>query len=293
MKNDELCVHLISSSGLRGRLDEIVILFRHRFVIFLLFAPTLLIAAISHRADGLPVWLDAAAYAVGALCFLACLTLFAILLRRVIRWPETLHVPFLMLNLPAAMAAIACAEVLSVAAGAAPRAPLDLAAAAVLIVVLIEASMTLAARSVLRSALDERRETGGELAAPPDRPAPVAREGMSLDDLPQSLRIGGRDIPLSDLSHIAGDGNMVMVRFGSLSLRLAARFATVMVAIPEEAGMQINRMIWVSAPQAARSRLVRSGRDTALQLPDGTELPVAPNRRAELAAWMRALQGGG
>lgn len=290
MKNDEVRVSLISSSDLKGDLDEIVILFRHRFVIFVLGAPIPVLALIAHRADGLPPWLGAAGYAAGLVALLASIQILLIGLRRIIRRPAVLRLPFLLLNIPAVLAAVAAAEVLSRLAGAAPREPLDLAAAALLIVVFLEASMALAGRSLLPAALAQWRATGGEVKLPVAPPPEPVRAAVPLSLLPASVQLGGRAIPLSDLSHITGEGNLVVVHFGSRSLRLSARFATIMVSLPDGTGMQINRMVWVSAPQAARSRLDRIGRETVLHLPDGTTLAVAPNRRAELAAWIRALQ---
>lgn len=291
MKNDELAVSLISSSDLKGRLDEIVILFRHRFVVFALCAPIPVIVLVSRRGDGLPVWLDGASYAAGVVTLFATLGLMAYALRRLIHRPALLRVPFLLMNVPAVIAGIAVAEALRILSGAAPHSPVDLAAAAVLIIILLEASMSLAGRSFLATALTRRRDAGGEWSTAPARAAERPSVVFVPADLPQSVRIGGRDIALSDLSHITGEGSMVIVQFGSLSLRLSARFATVMASIPDEAGMQINRMVWVSAPKAARSQLLKSGRETVLQLPDGTKLSVAPNRRTELAAWIRAMQG--
>lgn len=279
---------MINSSDLFGGLDEIVILFRHRFVVFVLFAPVPVLVLAIKRNDGLPSWLDGATYAAGVVALLAALHLLVVALRRLIRRPAVLNVPFLILNIPAVAIAITTVEGLAVLAGAAPRPLPDLAAAGFLIVVMLETGMALAGRSFLAAALAARRDAGAMHPAP--QPAVVPPAAVPLSDLPQTVQIGGRDIPLADLTHITGDGNLVTVHFGSRSLRLSARFATVMVSMPDGAGMQINRMVWVSAPQAVRSRLDRSGRDTVLRLPDGTALSVAANRRTELAAWIRALQ---
>lgn len=281
---------MINSSDLFGGLDEIVILFRHRFVVFALFAPVPVLVLAIKRNDGLPSWLDGATYAAGVVALLAALHLLVVALRRLIRRPAVLNVPFLILNIPAVAIAITTVEGLAVLAGAAPRPLPDLAAAGFLIVVMLETGMALAGRSFLAAALAARRDAGAGAMHPAPQPAVVPPAAVPLSDLPQTVQIGGRDIPLADLTHITGDGNLVTVHFGSRSLRLSARFATVMVSMPDGAGMQINRMVWVSAPQAVRSRLDRSGRDTVLRLPDGTALSVAANRRTELAAWIRALQ---
>ena len=291
MKNDELRLGLINSSDLIGRLDEIVILFRHRFVVFVLCAPVPVLVLAANRRDGLPRWLDGATYAAGVVALLAALHLLAVALRHLFRRPEVLHVPFLLLNIPAVAVAIATVEGLAVFAGASPRPLPDLAAAGFLIVVLLEAGMSLAGRTFLLAALAARRNGGGMGRRPAQKPVAASPAVVALSDLPPSVRIGGRDIALTDLSHISGEGSRVTVYFGSRSLQLSARFANIMASLPDAAGMQINRTVWVSAPQAVRSRLERAGRETVLQLPDGTVLEVAPNRRAELAAWIRALQG--
>ncbi len=290
MKNDELRLRLINSSDLFGGLDEIVILFRHRFVVFVLGAPIPALVFLINRRDGLPDWLDAATYAAGVVALMASLHLMAVSLRHMIRRPTVLDVPFLLLNIPAVAIAIATVEGLSVLAGAAPRPLTDLAAAGVLIVIMVEAGFALAGRSFLSRTLEARRNGGGGQDHPAPKPVLPGAAAIPLSDLPPTVQIGGRDLSLAELTHITGDGNLVTVHFGSRSLRLSARFATVMVSLPEGAGMQINRMVWVSAPHAARSRLDRSGRETVLHLPDGTALSVAPNRRTELAAWIRALQ---
>lgn len=294
MKNDELRLGLITSAGLEVTLDEFVRIFRHRFVNCLWVLPAPLVILVLQGGQGpLPDWFVAGLFLVGSIFFFLFIGIYAWIARRLIARPRVLHLPFALLNLPAMASAVAVMEGVRLLAGGGARGAVDVALQVLSFALVAELLMALARRILLPQVLEDLRGAPGgrELVPlPPARARPSAPPPVA--DLPAKVRIGGRDIAMADLSHILGEGSAVIVHFGTLSMRLSARFATVIGTLPEGAGLQINRNIWISAPMAGRATVSRSGRETVLLLPDGTRLPVAPTRRVEVAAWLRAIRPG-
>ncbi|MEY4981848.1 MAG: hypothetical protein RIR62_114 [Pseudomonadota bacterium] len=290
MKNDELMLRLLTSQSVRVKLDEFVRLFRHRSAVPIYLLPVFIWVYTNVRdLAALPRWVSVAIYLVALLAFLLVLIGVIWLLRRIITGPAVLTLHASPVVFAATAAGMAAGEITALRLGAVPMADAGQVLGYLVFFWLIaELTLGLGVGLVVPRALAEMR-AAAKPAPTDDAPGDPAPAVAATATGQQILRIGDRDIPLADLSHIVGEGNAVRVHAGGAALRLATRFPSVIAAVPPRAGMQIARAVWVAATPAARARLRQSGRGAALQLADGTELPVAQNRRTEVAAWLRSL----
>lgn len=291
MKNDELTLRLLTSQSISLKLDEFVRLFFHRNALPFYLSPVAVwVGANARDLASLPRWVGMAVYLISIACFLVVMMASVWMLRRLIQKPRVLSIHLTPVVIVAMIAGVAAGQLTAVHMGIKPITSItQLVAYLVFYWLMTELVIGLSVVLFLPRALATLR---AQRAASADR-AQDAQDGDGsppAPPVPETIRIGGRDIPLAELSHIEGDGNAVRVHFGSLSLRLSARFPNVITAVPPRAGMQIDRTVWVSASQAARAQLTKSGREATLRLADGTVLTVAQNRRTEVAAWLRTLE---
>lgn len=307
MKNDELMLRLITSQAVRMKLDEFVMLFRHRFMLVLYLMPTLTLALTNVRASqGMPRWASMSLHTLGVFLFVVTLVVIVIALRRLLRRSPVLRLHMTPLILAALGVSFGTTDWIAFRmTGRALEFPTQKVPFFLMVWCVTEITFSISSRFVLPRALADLRGRQGAAAAdavaggageaeptpqtafdPQPETPPVLAD---FPPLPEHVMVGGRRLALADLSYIVADGNAVQVHFGARSLRLSARFSNVIAAIPVQAGMQIHRSVWVSAAQAARAGYDRAGREAVLRLADGTVLPVAQSRRTEVAAWLRGL----
>lgn len=293
MKNDELALRLITSQSERMKLDEFVMLFRHRYMIFLYLVPILTLALTNVRASqGVPRWIEMALHTLGVLLFIVTLVLIVTGLRRLVRRPEPLRLHLTPPILCALVVAFGATDwIANRVTGRTLDFPYQTLAFFLMVWCVTEITFSISAGFVLPRVLAEMRSqrAGGSVVGEGEFQTALDAAPPEAPPLPETVEIGGRQLRLSELAYIVADGNSVQVHFGTLSLRLSARFAAVVASVPMQAGMQIHRSVWVSSGQAARASLDRSGREIVLRLADGTRLPVAQSRRTEVAAWLRSL----
>ncbi|NBO20698.1 MAG: LytTR family transcriptional regulator [Rhodobacteraceae bacterium] len=111
------------------------------------------------------------------------------------------------------------------------------------------------------------------------RPAP---QNANIDIL-------GKSVPLAQLDHIRAEGNYVHLRGEGIELTVLGRFSAALAKVPSDLGRQVHRSHWVA--QAAVAGFHATKDELTIVLHDGTEVPVAGPRRAEVLPWLHQFCG--
>ena len=99
--------------------------------------------------------------------------------------------------------------------------------------------------------------------------------------------IGGQAFGPCSLVRIEADGNYLKVVTATGNRFVPGPFGKVVAGLPETLGLRVGRSDWVAAGAVAGLR--SEGREMAVLLHGGGEVPVAQSRRKAVADWVRAL----
>jgi len=116
------------------------------------------------------------------------------------------------------------------------------------------------------------------------RTAGTDRRGAKTGAHPRTLTIAERRIPIPRLRHIESQEHYVRVTLDNDQFMHRARLADLIAQTEREDGFQPHRSWWVS--RAAGARLERRDGRHLLRLENGTEVPVARARLAQVQAWL-------
>ncbi|MEY4697159.1 MAG: hypothetical protein RIT14_1587 [Pseudomonadota bacterium] len=117
------------------------------------------------------------------------------------------------------------------------------------------------------------------------RRADAARAAASPSQIESRLRIGGREFATGELVYVAAEGSHVrVVCQGHPRLLLPGPMGVVVAGLPPGVGRQVHRSWWVATRAVVEVRRVR--RVLSLRLVDGTQVPVAQPRQAEVLDWL-------
>lgn len=283
MKNDELHLRLMTSQTETMTLDEFVRVLRFRTVLLFYLAPLVVLVLTDARSSqGLPQWKNAAVYLAGTTSFLLTVMVVVTLARRLSKTPGPLSLHMTPVLMVGALVSNIVGETMVVALGGTGVSfPWGALALYVFFWLVAEAGFAFAAGLVIPAALAEMR------AAKP--PADAALAATPPTDRAARIAVGGYDLDPEDLLWIRAHGTHVRIALHDRELNVLFTFPTLVALLPTATGMQVHRGIWV-ARRAIRG-FVRDGRDLQLVLTDGTALPVASSRQAEVMAWLRQSDG--
>lgn len=114
----------------------------------------------------------------------------------------------------------------------------------------------------------------------PPQPPPKTLVGDEITVL-------GTAIAPQSLRHIRAEGNYVVLRTDSGDIMILGRFAAAMGDIPDGLGRQVHRSHWVAQSAVVGFHTDRD--EVRIELSDGTQVPVAGPRRADILPWLNAI----
>ncbi len=116
-----------------------------------------------------------------------------------------------------------------------------------------------------------------------DQPAPIPE--TPEDSGPIKLEILGQPVELAELWHLKAEEHYVLLRLRDGASQLQrGRLADAIAQLPTKAGLQVHRSHWVSI--SAVDSLERRRNGWLLHLRNGSSVPVARNRQAEVRDWV-------
>ncbi len=101
---------------------------------------------------------------------------------------------------------------------------------------------------------------------------------------PDLLTIGDRRIPIAKVLHIMSQEHYLQVTLINETFMIRARLSDVVAQTDDSQGIQPHRSWWVAA--AAHPKLTKANGRAALQLSDGTPVPIAKARVTEVQQWL-------
>ncbi|WP_417719067.1 LytTR family DNA-binding domain-containing protein [Salipiger sp.] len=133
----------------------------------------------------------------------------------------------------------------------------------------------------------EQIDAAGAVAAPPAPPEP-APEAVAPGP-PRTVHISGDPVALGDLQVIEARQHHVHIRLRNSDMVRRARLSDIVAQTDAQDGVQPHRSWWV-ARSAARG-LERSEGRWGLLLDDGSVVPIARGRLADVQAWVETYLG--
>lgn len=101
---------------------------------------------------------------------------------------------------------------------------------------------------------------------------------------PDLLVIGDRRFPVEKVQHILSQEHYLQVTLSNEVLMIRARLSDVIDQTDETQGIQPHRSWWVAA--SAKPRLSKANGRAALELSDGTSVPIAKARVSDVQQWL-------
>ncbi len=128
-----------------------------------------------------------------------------------------------------------------------------------------------------------------DATAPEPEPSDPEPDTKPPEEEERVVVIGGRPVPLRDLTVVEAREHHVHVHLDGTSLVQRARLSDVVAQTRAEDGVQPHRSWWVA--RHAVCALDRDGPRPILRLADGSTVPVARGRLPDVERWLEAYLG--